>query len=167
MTDRSEHVFCAAVFNDIASAERAVSKLLAAGFTRDEVSVLCSEKTAGDHFGDVKESSATDDESPDAVGAGASIGAILGGAIFAGVATTAGLPIVLVGAGLAIGGAVGTFAGLMSERGFEHELADFYDQALTAGQVLVAVREQNEQARKKAEGIFEECGAEPIALAGA
>ena len=52
-------------------------------------------------------------------------------------------------------------------RGFEKEIADYYDAEVRLGKILVAVEVEGEghQARlAEAERVFAEAGAEPVAL---
>jgi hypothetical protein len=68
--------------------------------------------------------------------------------------------------GAAGGGVVGGFIGAMSTRGFEPEIADFYDQALRRGSILVSVESEHENDLRlvQAERILESAGAEPMSL---
>jgi hypothetical protein len=55
----------------------------------------------------------------------------------------------------------------MMTRGVERELANFYDQAITAGKILVAVDTGDPPdlpRLNQAEKVLQEAGAEPIAL---
>jgi hypothetical protein len=57
------------------------------------------------------------------------------------------------------------FVGAMMTRGFEPEIADFYDQALTKGQYLVAVEDVAEgPSMDSAEAVFQSAGATPMAM---
>lgn len=157
----------AGVFSTVEAAEHAVGKLLAAGFTAREISVLCSDPAKERHFRLFEHQEPAGTFVPGAAAAGTAIGVAIGGlAVVAGLATGAGV-IVLAAGGLALwtGGVVGGLIGMMMTRGVERELANFYDQALTAGKLLVAVDIHNEPERLKlAEQILAEAGAEPIAL---
>jgi len=66
------------------------------------------------------------------------------------------------------GGALaGSFAGAMMTRGFEKSAADFYDQAVQSGQLLVAVEVHGPDSEPKlaeAERILHEAGAVPVPL---
>jgi hypothetical protein len=55
----------------------------------------------------------------------------------------------------------------MMTRGFEKEIADYYEQAVQKGKILVAVEVHGageEQRLAKAERILAEAGSEPVAL---
>lgn len=158
------------VFDGQPDADRAVKQLVDAGFPVERVSVVCP-SCGDDAFPEgVHEVAPAGSHTGRAVLAGGATGALLGG-VTASVAFTAAGGIGLMAAGplLAPAGAVaGGFIGAMTTRGVEPEIADFYDQALARGRILVAVDTEPEgehvPAPETAEAIFERCGAEPIAL---
>ncbi len=91
------------------------------------------------------------------------IGGVLGALVsLAGVATTGGMGIVAIGPIFA-GGVWGTLVGIFVGSGVENELARFYDQSVTKGNILVAVDIHDEDNRKagrltQAAHILEESG---------
>jgi len=159
----------AGVYSRPEDAERAVQALLRSGFTRNEVTVICSDEAKERHFKAFEHQQPAGAATPAAATTGGTLGAALGG-----IATTAlgiavgGLPLLLVGAaGLLTGGVVGGFLGAMMMRGVDKELADYYDQAVQRGKLLVAVEDQSAAAPERlalAERVFEETGAEPLTL---
>lgn len=157
------------VFSTIRAADCAVDNLLREGFTSEQISVVCSDRVKEEHFSQFEHEEPAGSYTPAAVAVGGAIGAALGGlTVVAGAVTTAGLGLLAAG-GLAAwaGGIVGGLVGAMTTRGVEHELANYYDQAVTAGKILVAAEDHSEAQRQKlarAERILAECGAEPIAL---
>lgn len=157
------------VFSTIRAADCAVDNLLKAGFTRDQISVICSDRATEDHFHAFEHEEPAGSHTATAVGVGGAIGAALGGlTVLAGTAATGGLALLAAG-GLAAwtGGVVGGLVGAMMTRGVEHEAANYYDQAVTAGKILVAAEDQSEAQRQmltRADQILIECGAEPLAL---
>jgi uncharacterized protein YcfJ len=159
----------AGVFGTLSSADKAVSQLLAAGFTKDQITVVCSDKAIESHYKDFEHQQPAGSNTDSAVIAGSTIGAALGGltAIAFG-AATGNVPLVIAGAtGLLGGGTVGGFVGAMMTRGVEKELANYYDQAVVSGKILVAVEleEPLDQARLAAASqIIDENGADPVKL---
>jgi hypothetical protein len=151
-----------AVFRDIAQTEKIVDQLRTAGFTGQQISVLCSDEGKEKHFRGYQ-------HTLESAAVGGLTGAAVGGLIAAGMTTIAGLAIFSAGAGLLVGGAVaGTFIGAMQSRGEEGALADFYDQSLTQGDLLVAVEDDDpgyDERLKLAEDIFRRGGASPVPLA--
>jgi hypothetical protein len=156
------------VFRTVGQADQAVDGLLAAGFTRDQITVMCSDKHVERHFQEFEHQKPAGTNTPAAAAAGSVIGAAVGGvAAVAGLVTTGGVAVLAAG-GIAAwaGGVVGGLIGAMMTRGVEKELADFYDQALTEGKILVAAEDESgNQARlNEAERIIAAAGAEPMPL---
>src|SRR5205809_97031 len=79
-------------------------------------------------------------KTPKTAKTGGVIGAVVGSAIaVTTLVATGGLAILVIGPLCAgTGAAVGTFIGAMTSRGVEHQAANYYDQALRRGQLLVA-----------------------------
>lgn len=75
---------------------------------------------------------------------------------------------IIGGAGMLTGGVVGSLLGALLTRGGELEAADFYDQAVLDGKLLVVVEQKDGvDAKRKlalAERIFAQSGATPLAL---
>lgn len=157
------------VYSTIPAADCAVESLLQEGFTADQISVVCSDLAIEEHFHRFEHEQPAGAHTTTAVAVGGAIGAALGGlTVLVGAATTAGIALLAAG-GLAAwtGGIVGGFVGAMMTRGIEPELANYYDQAVTAGKILVAAEDHSEAHRQRlavAERILSECGAEPVAL---
>lgn len=168
--ERVERIMRAGVFTSVPKVDRVIDRLLQAGFDPEEINVICSEQTVQDHFRQFVHQQPAGTHTPAAAAAGSVIGAAIGGVVaIAGMVTTGGVG-VLASAGIAAwsGGVVGGLIGAMMTRGVEKELANFYDQAVTQGKILVAV---DSHAEKKsfaqlhlAEVIFNEEGAEPMSL---
>lgn len=157
----------AAVFDTIPQADAVVDQLLAGGFSKDQITVICSDETKERHFREFDQQEPAGSHTESAVEAGAVAGAALGGfAALVGVTATGGLGLVAAGGLLALG-ITGPFVGAMMTRGMEKEAADFYDQAVVSGKILVAVEDQSERrndALRIAEKIFADAGAAPVAL---
>jgi hypothetical protein len=66
---------------------------------------------------------------------------------------------------LIAGGAIaGSFTGAMVARGMERDLADYYDQAVQQGKILVAIEVHGQTSQRRleqAECILAEAGARP------
>ncbi len=157
------------VFDSVQEADAAVAELLAAGFTQDEITVICSREAVQKHFARFEHQDPAGAHTPAAVATGGAIGATLGGlAVLAGAATVGGA-VLLVAGGLALwtGGVVGGLVGAMMTRGVEKELANYYDQAVSQGRVLVAVEEtatDRKQLLARAETILASHGVDPLPL---
>ena len=158
-----------ALYDTVPEADRAVRDLLAAGFTHDEISVLCSDRHKTAHFHTVQTPAPAGSHTAAGIVTGGAVGAAVGGlALAASAVMTGGVSLLVAGGAMIAGGAlVGTFTGAMASRGFEPEMVNYYDQAVQRGKLLVAVEVQGEhdEARlAKAERILERRGDESMPL---
>ncbi len=158
----------AAVFATLPRAQTAVDHLRSAGFRDDEITVICSDETKEQHFRELEHQQPAGANTPAAATVGGMVGATLFGlaTVGAGIAT-GGIPLIVAGGwGVLTGGVLGGFVGAMLTRGIEKEAANFYDQAVVRGMILVAVETATSEAHRlqEAERIFELSGAEPVAL---
>lgn len=156
------------VFTDVAHADQAVARLLQSGFSKDQLSVVCSDETVRAHYEGIKTEEPAGAHTPLAVAAGGTIGAI-GGLALAAVGAGMGNPVMLAAGGLAFwtGGVVGGLVAAMMTRGIEKSAAELYSQALTDNKILVAVESHEADAATslaKADKILSEAGAESLAL---
>jgi hypothetical protein len=159
----------AAIFSTVGAADQAVSRLAAAGFTNQEISVICSDEAKEAHFREFQHEDPAGAHTGNAALAGGAIGATLGGlAALAGIVATGGIGLAATGAILAsAGGLSGTFVGAMLTRGVEKEIADFYDQEVRHGKLLVSVEVHGPEAPARlaeASAILAESGAQPLPL---
>ncbi len=97
------------------------------------------------------------------------IGAALGGlTAIAGTAATGEVGLLVPGAFAAsTGGIVGGYIGAMTTRRVDKALANFYDQSVTRGKILVAAEDHSEAQRQRlatASRILGDAGAEPMEL---
>jgi hypothetical protein len=153
MDDRTvDKPFRVGTFDTVAQAERAVRSLLAAGFTKDQLAVICSDKSKEQFFANLPAPEVAGPHTGASVVAGGAIGATVGGALLSATAlVTGGAALLAAGTVLVLTGGVLTgafaadhFAGLA--------LTDYYDQAVQCGKILVAVKiEDEEQAPRLAE----------------
>ncbi|MCC7419925.1 MAG: hypothetical protein IT428_06580 [Planctomycetaceae bacterium] len=169
MTNSTENetVRCG-VFETIETAENAVRGLLEAGFRANQISVVCSDEEKEAHFRRFEHEEPAGEHTPETAALGGAIGATLGGVLSAGVATAAGLSLLVAGPSLLLaGGVVGGLFGAMMTRAREKGLADFYDQSLTDGKILVGVEVRDPHdiaALSRAEQAFREAGVEPLSI---
>jgi hypothetical protein len=158
------------LFATVATAERAVKDLLAHGYTPDQITVICSDPRKEREFEQFHHQDPAGTTTPAKALAGGAIGAALGGlTVLAGAAATGGTALLAAGGASAwAGGVVGGLIGAMMSRGVEKELANFYDQSVQRGKLLVAVEEQNETIQRErlsqAATILADAGAEPLPL---
>lgn len=165
----TETPYRAGVYRRVRDAERAVERLLAEGFSKDQITVICSDEAKERHFKEFEHQEPAGTNTPAAAATGGAIGATLGGltALAAGAATGGVALVVAGGAAAWTGGVLGGFLGAMMARGTEKEPADFYQQAVKEGHLLVAVEahgDDSEWMLARAEKVFAETGSEPLPL---
>jgi hypothetical protein len=160
--------FRVGVFSTIPAADSVVEKLLAAGFRKEQISVICSNEAVERHFAAFHHEDPAGEHTPAMAAIGGAIGAALGGLTAVGAAIATGGVALLAAGGLALvtGGVFGGLVGAMMTRGVEKEIANFYDQEVQKGKILVAVEvEENHPAKlATADQIIAEGGAEPLPL---
>jgi hypothetical protein len=159
----------AGIFNSLDEASRAVTGLLQAGFSAEQISVVCSNDAWQRHFREFNHQRPAGKNTPLAASTGAAVGATIGGlaAVAAGAATGGAALVFAGGAAAWTGGVLGGFLGAMLTRGVEKELADYYDQAVQEGKILVAAEAQGSHTGARlaaAEQALATAGAEPLPL---
>jgi hypothetical protein len=157
------------VFSSIRDADQAVHGLLNLGYTKEQITVVCSEEWKAAHFRDYHHEDPSGAHTPAAAAVGGAIGAVLGGmTAVIGTVATGGIGLLAAGGVSAwAGGIVGGLIGAMTTRGVEKELADYYDQAVVRGKILVAAEDRNPAGAARlaqAARVLEEAGAEPLSL---
>jgi hypothetical protein len=159
-----------AVFDRLSKADVVVQRLVDAGFSKKHITVVYPHSHP-DQVEGVHVSEPAGAHAPAAAIGGGAIGALLGGFVaFAGAAATGGLSLLAIGPlvlGAGGGAVAGGLVGAMMSRGFDKEIANFYDQALRRGQILVSVEEDGPDSQAHlalAEEIFAAAGAEPMSL---
>jgi len=162
--DALTHSIRVGVFPSIEPAQRAISRLTAAGFKPEQLTVVCSGEAQENYFKHLRASS--DDEEPRGeITSGATLGATLGGlsAIAIGAATGA-VPLIVAGmAGAAGGGAMGGFVGVMTSKGVRDDFLNACHEQVLAGKILVAAEDHSDESFSKlsqAADIFLEEGSE-------
>jgi hypothetical protein len=143
--------FRAGTFSDLQSADRAVARLLVAGFPKEQITVLCSDEVKESHFRQLGYQHPPDSAAPDGVAAGASVGATVGGlaAIAVGAATGA-VPLVIAGvAGISGGSVMGGFLGSLMNGEAASEVDELYGQELRSGKILVVAEDHSPEAEAK------------------
>ncbi len=128
------------VFSSVEDARRAVHSLLEAGFQREHITVVCSDDTKERYFSEFDHQQPAGTHTPTAAITGGTIGAVVGGlTVIASALATGSLALWAAGPITAwAGGVAGGLVGAMMTRGVEKELANFYQQAVVDGQILVA-----------------------------
>src|SRR5215207_3070046 len=143
------------IFDRRSDAEAAIGDLKSAGFRRDDISLIMQQpERSEDPIGSGK--TKADQGTVVGVSTGAVLGSIVGVAALAipgvGALLAAGPIAAALGAmgGAALGGLVGSFTGL----GIPSEEAKQFDEAVRAGQVVLAVRIVDRSAEARAQAII-------------
>jgi hypothetical protein len=157
------------IFKTVAGADRAIRGLLQRGFAREQLSVICSDEHKERLFRSLPHPDIPGSNTVEGIATGGVVGAAIGGLALAATAVaTGGAMLLTVGPLLVAGGALaGSFTGAMATRGFEKEVANYYDQAVRRGDILVGVEYEGDDAPARlaeAERVFAEAGAEPVPL---
>jgi uncharacterized protein YcfJ len=158
------------IFGSVASADAAIVRLINAGFTKEQITVVAPRRIK-DHFAPEHPMEPGGSHTAGAVAVGGAIGAVLGGVIAAAAIIGTGATALIVAgplvAAAAGGAAAGGFIGAMMTRGVEREAAQFYDQAVRDGKILVGVAYTGADQRARltlVERVLNEAGAEPLPL---
>jgi len=113
-----ERPFRAGIFNTVSDAEEAVHALLAAGFTSEQISVVCSDEVKERHFREYEHTEPAGTNTPAAAAVGSAVGAAVIGATTATLGSMFSLDAAAAmgGAGLWTGTIFGGFVGAMMSR---------------------------------------------------
>src|SRR5215510_28658 len=160
-------VFCIA--RTEAQAITIVERLRAAGFSNNDISVLCPDKAGTKDFAHEQHTKA-----PEGAATGAGTGGVLGGALgwLVGIGALAipGLgpfiaagPIMAALSGAAAGAALGGIAGALIGLGIPEYEAKRYEGKIKEGHVLISVHTDDRTERSRAKQILDRAGAEDVA----
>lgn len=160
------------IYPDQASVSEAVDALKQAGFRNTDISVLFPENTGSKDFGHEKHTKA-----PEGAVAGASSGAIIGGALgwLAGIGAlgipgigpfVAAGPILAMLSGIGVGGTVGGLTGALIGVGIPEYEAKRYEGRIRNGGILLSVHCDNSDWIKRAKEVLEHTGANDISTSG-
>lgn len=153
-------------------AERSVDRLLASGYSNDDISVLLPDNQGSKDFAHEKNTKA-----PEGTTAGVTTGGAIGGTLglLAGIGVLAvpGVgPFIAAGpimgalAGLGVGGAVGGLIGALAGMGIPEYEAKRYEGHIKAGGVLLSVHCDTAGEISRAKELLKETGAQDISSSG-
>jgi len=158
----------AGAFDTVAEADRAIRRLLAAGFSKDQLAVICPARFR-DHFhAETPHADAPTAGAASTLALGGAVGATLGGLALAAATIFTGGVAGVVAAGVFIGGGAiaGGFSNLIVAKGYEQEADDRYKQAIQHGQIVVGVEVHGDDGvgrLAEAQRILDEAGARQLA----
>ena len=153
-------------------AEQSVDRLLASGYTNDDISVLLPDNEGSKDFAHEKSTKA-----PEGTTAGVTTGGVIGGTLglLAGIGMLAipGVgPFIAAGpimgalAGLGVGGAVGGLIGALVGMGIPEYEAKRYERRIKEGGVLLSVHCDTAGEITRAKELLKETGAQDISSSG-
>jgi hypothetical protein len=172
MTDNNKKTAVFGLYPSVERAERAVDQLVAAGFSKADVSVLMADTQGSKTFAHEKQTKAPEGTTT-GVAAGGTIGGTLG--LLAGIGALAipGVgPLIAAGpimgalAGLGVGGAVGGLVGALVGMGIPEYEAKRYEGRVKDGGVLLSVHCDTADEITRAKDLLRRSGADDIASAG-
>jgi tetrahydromethanopterin S-methyltransferase subunit C len=170
MNSKNKAVF--GIYKSEGLAEQAVDRIMAAGFSSSDVSVLLQDNESTRQFAHHK-----DTKAPEGAATGVTAGGVVGGTlgVLAGIGTLAipGLgPFIAAGpimaglAGLGVGGAVGGLIGALVGMGIPEYEAERYEGRVKDGGVLLSVHCDTSAEIDLAKELLKSTGAEDIATSG-
>ena len=160
------------IYRTIGQAEETVNRLVAAGFSHDDISVLLPDNDSTKEFAHKK-----DTKAPEGTTTGVTAGGAIGGALglLAGIGALAipGVgpfiaagPIMATLAGVGVGGAVGGLIGALVGMGIPEYEAKRYEGRIKEGGILLSAHCDTSEEITRAKDILKETGAEDIASSG-
>lgn len=170
MADKRTAVF--GIFQNSAAAEQTVDRLLAGGFSNDDISVLLPDMQGTKDFAHEKSTKAPEGTAT-GVAAGGAIGGTLG--LLAGIGALAipGVgPLIAAGpimgalAGLGVGGAVGGLVGALVGMGIPEYEAKRYEGRIKEGGVLLSVHCDTSEEITRAKDLLKQSGAQDVSSSG-
>lgn len=170
MADKRTAVF--GIFQNSAAAEQTVDRLLAGGFSNDDISVLLPDMQGTKDFAHEKSTKAPEGTAT-GVAAGGAIGGTLG--LLAGIGALAipGVgPLIAAGpimgalAGLGVGGAVGGLLGALVGMGIPEYEAKRYEGRIKEGGVLLSVHCDTSEEITRAKDLLKQSGAQDVSSSG-
>ncbi len=160
------------IYKTSLAAERAVDRIIAAGFSNNDISVLLPDSQSSKEFAHEKNT-----KTPEGTTTGVAAGGVIGGTLglLAGIGAIAipGLgPFIAAGpimgalAGLGAGGAVGGVIGALVGMGIPEYEAKRYEGHIKNGGVLLSVHCATSDRVSQAKDLLKQTGAEDISSAG-
>lgn len=152
-------------FESVSKVELVVRRLLAAGYAKDELVVICPAKYQDQLSSDVPQTETPETGTGQVLATGGAAGAALGGIALIATVLTGGIAgpaaAVLIGGGAIAGG----FSNLIVSKGYDEEAIGHYKQAVQKGWIVVGVKvpvEAGPDRTALAEQILNESGAKTL-----
>ncbi|HYD18680.1 MAG TPA: hypothetical protein VEF76_09390 [Patescibacteria group bacterium] len=159
-----------ATFSSRPAAENALIKLVDMGIREEQLSLIVTEESRGNHF-QIEQHSRADEGAAAGATFGGVVGAIIGSVLAAGTLAIPGLNLIVVGslagglAGLGAGAASGGLIGALVGAGMTEHEAKIYENELKAGNILLAVKPVDRDQKNRIEEALRKTEAFNIASA--
>jgi hypothetical protein len=157
-----------ATFESRPEAESVLADLENAGVREDQISLVVTEESRGNHFR-IEERSRADEGVAAGATFGGIVGALLGSVLAAGTIAVPGLNLVVVGslasglAGLGAGAAAGGLVGALIGAGMTEHEARLHEDDVKSGNILLAVRPDTPTQKAHIEDILRNSEAHSVA----
>ncbi len=160
---KTDQAFRVSFFNNVADADQALKRLMAAGFTKAELAVICPKQFEDNFAQDVPRAERPGSHVVQGIVEGGAVGAAIGGLSLVAVAIATGGVGLLPAVGVLIGGGAiaGGYSGLIISDGYGKEIGGYYEEAIRLGKIVVgvAVNGENSDSRlETAERVMAENG---------
>jgi hypothetical protein len=156
-----------ATFETRPQAEAALAQLENAGVREEQVSVVITEESRGNHFRLEPRTRADEGVAAGATFGGV-VGALLGSVLAAGTIAVPGLNLVVVGslasglAGLGAGAAAGGLVGALIGAGMTEHEARLHEEDVLSGNILLAVQPESDDQKYSIESILRNSDAQDV-----
>lgn len=159
--------YCAGFYSTVPAAEAAVTGLLAADFSQEQLGIIVPEQFRGEFpVGVLHEEPPPADVSPARVAQGASFGAALGGVALAASALVTGGAALVPGAMVLLGGGAlaGGLSGAIVSTGYRRGMDEYYAEAHEKKKIIVGVHLDGEPKERyfEAASVLRDVGAEAL-----
>ena len=134
-------------FGSRVQADKAVRDLLAAGFTKEELAVICPADRKHGECPSAPQAEPPGSHGAEAVAEGGAIGAAIGGIALAAMAVATGGAVLLPAVPLLVGGGAiaGGFSSLILSDGYGKGVGEYYVDAIHQGNIVVGVEVEGEE----------------------
>ncbi len=159
-----------ATFENRTAAESALVQLVDMGIREDQLSLIVTEQSRGNHF-NIETKSRADEGAAAGATFGGVVGVFLGSVLTAGTLVVPGLNLIVVGslagalAGLGAGAATGGLIGALVGAGIPEHEAKIYEDEIKAGNILLAVKPIDADQKRRVHDLLKKTQAFNIATA--
>lgn len=144
------------MFSDRESTENAYDTLQERGYSKDDISLIMSDKTRKTHFSDEVEETEIGTKAAEGAGKGSAIGGTVGAVagVIAAIGTSLAIPglgLVIAGpiaagiAGAGAGGITGGVIGALVGSGIPEARAKLYESGIKEGNIVIGVKPRNDE----------------------